>query len=263
MGRDPRRTKSSGGVRETLQVQRKSGGHPSDLLDVKEAPYVNFEDDLFPHAALAECGYRTVTFGQKTYNGVAIAAKLGLAIEDVQRNFDDDAPDAQRRLIAATIEGVRIIDVYVPNGQAVGSPAFTYKLGWLERLHRDLVTRADPAQPILICGDFNVAPEPLDVDDPKKWEGSLLFTAEERAALKKLLDWGMVDAFRALHPGEGGLYSWWDYRMGAFRKNKGLRIDLALCTPALAARCKSVIIDKRPRELEKPSDHAPVIVEIS
>lgn len=221
------------------------------------------EDDLFPHAALAECGYRAVVSGQKTYNGVAIAARLGLAIEDVKKNLDDDPPDAQRRLIAATIEGVRIVDVYVPNGQAVGSPAFTYKLDWLARLQRDLAAHTAPGQELLVCGDFNVAPEPIDVHDPKKWEGSVLVTPEERAALKKIVDWGMVDVFRAHHAGEAGLYTWWDYRMGAYRKNRGLRIDLMLCTPALAARCKGVTVDKRPRELEKPSDHAPVIVEIA
>ena len=230
-----------------------------DVLCMQET---KVEDDIFPHAQLAEVGYRTVTLGQKTYNGVAIAAKLGLAIEDVKRNLDDDPPDAPRRLIAATIEGVRIVDVYVPNGQAVGTPAFAYKLAWLDRLHRDLAAHATPDQEILVCGDFNVAPEPIDVYDPKKWEGSILFTHEERAALKKLLSWGLVDVFRDLHPAEAGLYSWWDYRMSAFRKNRGLRIDLALCTPALAARCKAATIDKRPRELERPSDHAPVIVEI-
>jgi exodeoxyribonuclease III len=231
-----------------------------DVLCMQET---KVEDDLFPHAALAEVGYRAVTFGQKTYNGVAIAAKLGLAIEDVKRNLDGDPPDAQRRLIAATIEGVRVVDVYVPNGQAVGTPAFTYKLEWLDRLHRDLAAHCAPQQDILVCGDFNVAPEPIDVHDPRKWEGSLLFTGEERAALRRLLTWGLVDVCRDLHKDEPGLYSWWDYRMGAFRKNRGLRIDLALCTPALAARCLSATIDKRPRELERPSDHAPVVVEIA
>jgi exodeoxyribonuclease III len=221
------------------------------------------EDDLFPHAALAECGYRAVISGQKTYNGVAIAAKLGLAIEDVKKNLDDDPPDAQRRLIAATIEGVRIVDVYVPNGQAVGAPAFTYKLEWLARLRRDLAAHATPDQPLLVCGDFNVAPEALDVHDPKKWEGSILCTDEERAALKDLEAWGLVDVFRDKHAGEAGLYSWWDYRMGAFRKNRGLRIDLALCTRPLAARVTGAVVDRRPRELDKPSDHAPVIIEIS
>jgi exodeoxyribonuclease-3 len=221
------------------------------------------EDAIFPHEALAEVGYRAVTFGQKSYNGVAIAARIGLAIEDVKKGLDDEAPDAHRRFIAATIEGVRVIDVYVPNGQAVGAPAFTYKLEWLERLRRDLVTHCTPQQEILLCGDFNVAPEPIDVYDPKKWEGSVLVSPEERAALKSVQSFGLVDVFRELHPGEPGLYSWWDYRMGAFRKNHGLRIDLALVTPALAARCKSAVVDKRPRELERPSDHAPVIIEIA
>ena len=230
-----------------------------DVLCMQET---KVEDELFPHAALAEAGYHAVVFGQKTYNGVAIAAKLGLAIDDVQKNLDTDAPDAQRRVIAATIEGVRIVDVYVPNGQAPGTPAFAYKLEWLDRLRGDLAARSTPEQPVLVCGDFNVALDPIDVYDPKRWEGSILFTLEERAALKKVMGWGLVDVFRQLHKDEPGHYSWWDYRMGAFRKNRGLRIDLALCTPALAARCSAASIDRRPRELERPSDHAPVIVEI-
>src|SRR6185437_7726873 len=154
------------------------------------------EDDLFPHEALAEVGYRAVVLGQKTYNGVAIAAKLGLAIEDVKKNLDDDPPDAQRRFIAATIEGVRIVDVYVPNGQAVGAPAFAYKLEWLGRLRRDLAAAHTPEQPILVCGDFNVAPEAIDVHDPKKWAGSVLCTDEERAALRELCSFGLRDVFR-------------------------------------------------------------------
>lgn len=220
------------------------------------------EDELFPHEALGEVGYRAVTSGQKTYNGVAIAAKFGLAIEDVKKDLDGDAADVHRRFIAATIEGVRIVDVYVPNGQAVGLPAFTYKLAWLSRLARDLEAHCSPSAEVLVCGDFNVAPEPIDVHDPKKWEGQVLCTPEERAALRRVLSFGLVDAFRARHPDEAGLYSWWDYRMGAFKKNRGLRIDLALMTPSLLERCTAVTIDKRPRELERPSDHAPVVVEL-
>lgn len=220
------------------------------------------EDALFPHEALAEVGYRTVAFGQKTYNGVAIAAKHGLAIEDVQKNFDDDAPDAQRRLLAATIEGVRVVNVYVPNGQAVGAPAFAFKLAWYDRLRREIAARHAATDELVICGDFNVAPEPIDVAEPKKWENSVLFTPQERAVLARLMEWGLVDAFRARHPDEPGLYSWWDYRMGGFKKNRGLRIDLALCTPPLLARCTSAVIDKRPRELERPSDHAPLVIEL-
>lgn len=230
-----------------------------DVLCMQET---KVEDDLFPHEALAEVGYRAVWHGQKTYNGVAIAARFGLAMEDVQKNLGDDPPDAQKRLIAATIEGVRVVDVYVPNGQAVGTPAFAYKLEWLDRLRKEIGARRD--QELVVTGDFNVAPEPIDVYDPKKWEGSVLFTVEERAALRRLMDEGaLVDVFRARHPGEAGLYSWWDYRMSGFRRNKGLRIDLALCTPPLAARVTGATIDRRPRELERPSDHAPLVIEIA
>ena len=231
-----------------------------DVLCMQET---KVEDALFPHEALGEVGYRAVTFGQKTYNGVAIAAKFGLQIEDVKKGLDGDGDDAHRRFIAATIEGVRIIDVYVPNGQAVGLPAFAYKLEWLDRLRKDLDAHCAPDDEVLVTGDFNVAPEPIDVHDPKKWEGQVLCTPEERAALGHLLSFGLVDSFRALHPAETGAYSWWDYRMGAFKKNRGLRIDLALTTRRLLERVTSVTIDKRPRELERPSDHAPVIVELA
>ena len=231
-----------------------------DVLCMQET---KVEDHLFPHDALAEVGYRAVASGQKTYNGVAIAARIGLAIEDVKRDLDGVGPDAHKRMIAATIEGIRVVDVYVPNGQAVGAPAFAYKLEWLGRLRNELATHHEPDQEIFVCGDFNVAPHPIDVHDPKQWEGSVLCTPEERAALQNVMSWGLTDVYRDLHKDEAGLYSWWDYRMGAFKRNRGLRIDLALVTPALAARCKSAVIDKRPRELERPSDHAPVVVEIA
>jgi exodeoxyribonuclease III len=220
------------------------------------------EDDRFPVRELEEVGYRFAFFGQKTYNGVAIGARFGLAIEDVKKNLDGDAEDAQRRAIAATVEGVRVVCVYVPNGQSVGSPAFTYKLEWLDRLEKELGARYAPTQELVVCGDFNVAPEAIDVHDPKKWEGQLLFHPDERAALRKVMGFGLVDALRKHHEGEPGLYSWWDYRMGAYRKNRGLRIDLALVTAPLAARCTGVTIDRRPRELDRPSDHAPVVVEL-
>jgi exodeoxyribonuclease-3 len=220
------------------------------------------EDTSFPEGALADAGYRSVYFGQKTYNGVAIAARFGLSIEDPKRNLDGDGDDAQRRLLAATVEGVRIINVYVPNGQAPGTPAFAFKLEWLERLRRELAARHTPEQDIVICGDFNVAPEPIDVHDPKRWEGQVLCHPDERAALRRLLEWGLIDGYRMRHP-EGKAYSWWDYRVGAFRKNHGLRIDLALLTRPLAARCSDVSIDVRPRELQRPSDHAPVVVDLA
>ena len=229
-----------------------------DVLCMQET---KVEDDLFPHAALAEAGYHAVAFGQKTYNGVAIAVKLGTLIEHVQKNFEGDATEAQRRMIAATVEGVRVVCVYVPNGQAIGSEAYTYKLDWLDRLRAFLEAERAPDGPLIVCGDFNVAPEPIDVYDPARWENSVLFSPLERAALKRVMAAGVTDLFRDLHAGEAGLYTWWDYRMGAFRKNRGLRIDLALATPALAARCTAATIDTRPRKLERPSDHAPVIID--
>jgi exodeoxyribonuclease III len=220
------------------------------------------EDGNFPEAALSEAGYRTVFSGQKSYNGVAIAARFGLAIDDVKKDLDGDDADVARRMLAATVEGVRIINVYVPNGQAVGAPAFAYKLAWMRRLRSELDARYTPEQELLVCGDFNVAPEAIDVAEPKKWEGHVLFHPDERAALRHVMEWGLVDAFRACHPDKAA-YSWWDYRTGAFLKNKGLRIDLALVTRPLAARCTDVWIDTRPRELQRPSDHAPVVVELA
>lgn len=220
------------------------------------------EDALFPTDAINELGYNAAIFGQKSYNGVAILARFGLAIEDVRKALDGDDDASHKRLIAATIEGVRVINVYVPNGQAVGTEAFAYKLAWLARLRQDLEKHHKPEQELMVCGDFNVAPEPIDVHDPKKWEGQILFHPDERAALKRLMEWGLVDVLRERHA-EPKIFSWWDYRMGAYKRNAGLRIDLALMTRPLAARCKDAWVDKAPRELERPSDHAPVVVEIT
>lgn len=219
------------------------------------------EDDKFPTEALSDAGYRVVTFGQKTYNGVAIAARYGLSIDDVKKNLDGDDDESPRRLLAATVEGVRIVNVYVPNGQAVGTKPFAYKLTWFERLLLDLSTHHRPDEPLVLCGDFNVAPSDIDVHDPKKWSGQVLCHPDERKALTRLFDWGLVDALREKHPDER-IYSWWDYRAGAYRKNHGLRIDLALVTRPLLARTKDVWVDRSTRELERPSDHAPVLIEV-
>jgi exodeoxyribonuclease III len=220
------------------------------------------EDERFPEEAIAEAGYRSLFTGQKAYNGVAILTRFGLTAEDPKKNLDGDGDDAPRRAISCTVDGVRILNVYVPNGQAVGSPAFAYKLAWFERLRMELSARFRPDEHVLVCGDFNVAPEPIDVYDPKSWDGHVLFHPDERAALARLQSWGLVDLVRTKNPSPG-VYSWWDYRTGAFRRNRGLRIDLALATPALAERCTSAVIDRRPRELARPSDHAPVVVELS
>jgi exodeoxyribonuclease-3 len=176
--------------------------------------------------------------------------------------MEDGEDDPQARLVAATVGGVRVLSAYVPNGQEVGSPAFAYKLRWLERLRAYLERHADPGQPLAICGDFNVAPEDRDVHDPAAWEGQVLCHPDERAALSRLASWGLTDAFRLQHS-EGGLYSWWDYRMLAFAKNLGLRIDLVLVTAPLARRCSAAEIDRAERKGKQASDHAPVLVTFS
>ncbi len=210
---------------------------------------------------LKELGYEVAAACQKTYNGVAILSKRPL--EDVQIGLQDgDAEDTQARLVAATVDGIRVISVYVPNGQAVGSDKYAYKLRWLERLRRYLDERCDPAQPLAVLGDFNVAPEPRDVYDPAAWEGETLFHVDARNALEHVRGFGLVDAFR-LHHDEAGAYSWWDYRMLAFPKNRGLRIDLVLATRPLADRITSSFIDREMRKGKGPSDHVPVVMEIA
>jgi exodeoxyribonuclease-3 len=220
------------------------------------------EDEKFPADFLREQGYEPIWFGQRTYNGVALLVRFGLRAEDVQRNLSV-REDEQRRFLAATVDGVRIASLYVPNGQEVGSEAFAYKLDFLERLRSELETRHSPADALVILGDFNVAPEPIDVFNPLRWEGSVLFHPEERKRFAALLSWGLVDLFRAKHPDLEKAYTWWDYRAGMYRKNQGLRIDHALGTRSVADRLLSIDVDKSTRDLERPSDHAPLVLEIS
>jgi exodeoxyribonuclease-3 len=224
-----------------------------DVLCIQETKVV---DGLFPHAELEAAGYvHRAIHGQKTYNGVALISKR--PISDVALGFTIGAPDEQARLVRATVDGVVIFGAYCPNGNPIGTEKYTYKLAWYERLHAELLT-LDPATPVLVCGDFNVAPEDADVYDPFEAEGQVLCTAPERAAWRKLVDWGLVDLYRRRHP-FGSDYSWWDYRMNGFRNNHGFRIDHVLVTAPLAARCTKVWIDRAPRAVEKASDHAPVI----
>jgi exodeoxyribonuclease-3 len=213
-------------------------------------------DDVFPVAPLAAAGYEAVFTGQKTYNGVAILSRLPLT--DVVWALPDAPGEDEKRFIAATVGGLRVINVYVPNGQAVGSPRFSYKLAWLERLRTYLATTYTTDEALLLCGDFNVAPEPRDVYDAEKVDGEILFHPEERAAFARLLAWGLHDTLR-LHHQEGGLYSWWDYRAAAFRRDLGFRIDHILVTPPLAVRCTAVTLERQLRRLPKPSDHIPVV----
>ncbi len=231
--------------------------HQPDVLCLQE---LKAEAPVLESLQLESLGYQVAANCQKTYNGVAILSKFPLS--DVAIGMGDDEEDPQARLIAATIQGVRVICAYVPNGSEVGSEKFTYKLRWLERLRTYLDTRCDPAAPLALCGDFNVAPEARDVFDPEAMAGDTLFHPDARAAYERLLSWGLVDTFR-LHNQEAGLYSWWDYRMLGFPKNRGLRIDLILATPSLAARVESSFIDREERKGKQPSDHAPVVVRIA
>jgi len=226
-----------------------------DILCLQES---KCPDEKFPRRQLTERGYHVEVFGQPTYNGVAIISRY--PIGQVQRGFSDDMPDAQRRLIAATIEGIRVINVYIPNGSEVGSEKYSYKLDWLARLRKHCQSELGSTDLALICGDFNIAPTDADLHDPVLWSGKILCSEAEREALESIRELGLYDLFRKQHP-EGGHYSWWDYRAGGFRRNHGLRIDHIWATEKLSGLCVAAWIDKIPRALEKPSDHAPVVAE--
>ena len=212
----------------------------------------------FPFEAVRAAGYDGPVLGQKAYNGVAILARPGVALEDVRAGLDDDADDPSARLLSARAGDTRIITVYVPNGQVVGSDKYAYKLEWFRRLRVYLERHHRTSEPMILCGDFNVAPEPRDVERPKEWERSVLFHADVRAALREVMAWGLTDTFR-LHHEEGGFYTWWDYRMLSFPKNDGLRLDLILATTPLARRCTETSIDRNERKGKLASDHVPVL----
>lgn len=223
-----------------------------DVLALQE---LKAEADKFPWAEMEALGYRCLVEGQKTYNGVALLSRD--EGRDVTRGISD-YEDEQRRVIAATYGDVRVINVYVPNGQSVGSDKYRYKLDWLDALAAHVQRELKDHAQLAIVGDFNIAPEDRDVHDPAAWHEQVLCSTPERARLKALLDLGLVDAFRLFDQPEK-TYSWWDYRELAFRRNRGLRIDLILVSRPLVQRCSAVAVDKVPRKLEKPSDHAPVV----
>jgi exodeoxyribonuclease-3 len=218
------------------------------------------EDPKFPEDALLELGYRSVFCGQKTYNGVAIVSRLPFAGECVTAipGFDDP----QKRVLLATVGDVRIVDLYVVNGEAVGSEKFDYKLRWLAAVREWLAQEIAQHPNLVVLGDFNIAPDDRDVHDPKRWHEKILCSTPEREALASLQALGLHDSFR-LFEQEGGHYSWWDYRLAAFQRGWGLRIDLVLVSDALRARCMGAGIDTGPRGWERPSDHTPVWVEIA
>ena len=225
--------------------------HPVDVLCLQET---KLTDDKFPVAEINAAGYQVVFSGQKTYNGVAILSKL--PISEVVKN-NPRYEDAQQRILAATIGGMRIVCAYVPNGQAVDSEKYMYKMAWLAALREWLREEMAVHPDLALLGDYNIAPEDRDVHDPVEWAGQIHCSERERAALTGIAELGLTDAFRLFEQPEKS-YSWWDYRMMGFRRNRGLRIDHILLSNTLAARCTACEIDREPRKWEQPSDHAPV-----
>lgn len=225
-----------------------------DVLVLQEIKQVT---DAFPAGELREIGYHGIASGQKTYNGVANLARSELAdpVTDIP-GFEDE----QRRVLATTVDGVRVINLYVPNGQAVDSEKYAYKLGWLAALRDWLAAEMQRHDKLVVLGDFNIAPDDRDVYDPEKWGDAILCSPKERAALAELTALGLVDVFRQFEQPEA-TFSWWDYRAAGFRRNAGLRIDLILASPALAALCDASYVDREPRTWERPSDHTPVVAE--
>ena len=226
--------------------------NPVDVLCLQET---KLTDDKFPVSEIEAAGYQVVFSGQKTYNGVAILSRH--PITDVVKNnplFEDE----QQRLLTVTIAGMRIVCAYIPNGQSVDSDKYTYKLRWLDALSQWLEAELKQHAQLALLGDYNIAPADADVHDPALWEGQVLCSDAERAAFQRLCALPLADAFR-LFPQAEKLFSWWDYRQMAFRRNRGMRIDHILLSPPLAARCTACEIDKLPRQWEQPSDHSPVI----
>jgi exodeoxyribonuclease-3 len=230
--------------------------HQPDILGLQETKTI---DENFPIEEIESAGYQAVFAGQKTYNGVAVLSKKKAT------DIVTDLPgldDPQRRVLGATIDGVRFLNLYVPNGSEVGSEKYDYKLDWLSKLAAYIKKQLKQHKKMVVVGDFNIAPDDRDVHDPKAWHERILCSTPEREALNKLVELGLSDTFR-LFDQEEKLFSWWDYRAAGFRRNNGLRIDLVLSSAAMTKQCSASYIDKEPRKLERPSDHAPVVAEFS
>jgi exodeoxyribonuclease III len=230
--------------------------NPVDVIVLQETKLI---DEKFPQAEIEAAGYRVQRFGQKTYNGVALLSRADAG--DVQKNipgFDDE----QARVIVGTVDGVRVVGAYVPNGQAIDSDKFAYKMRWLAALRAWLQDELQRHPALVLMGDFNIAPEDRDVHDPVAWAGQVLCTPEERAHFQALLGLGLIDSFRLFEQAPKP-WTWWDYRNLAFRKNQGLRIDHILVSTALAGRVAACEIDRAPRKNERPSDHVPVVVTLA
>lgn len=227
-----------------------------DVIALQET---KLPDADFPVEEIRTLGYEVAYAGQRTYNGVAVLSRAPLSV--VATDIPD-FPDEQRRVLAVDTAGIRVIDLYVPNGQEPGSEKFAYKMRWLAALQRWLSAQRSTARRLVVLGDFNIAPEDRDVHDPAAWAGGVHVSPEERSALAALLNLGFVDVFRRFEQPEKS-YSWWDYRAGAFRRNNGLRIDLILADLEFATACTACHIDREPRRAERPSDHTPVIAEFN
>lgn len=228
--------------------------HQPDVIVLQE---IKLEEKDFPYAELKALGYECVASGQKTYNGVAILSRH--PIQDVQTDIEGYI-DLQRRILMATINDLRIINLYIPNGSSVGSEKYQYKLNWLQEITQELTAQLTKYKNVIVLGDFNIAPTDDDVHDPVLWQGQVHVSDLERAALQNIMILNFHDAFR-LFEKAAGFYSWWDYRAGAYRRNHGLRIDHIIISDALVEHCKNCYIEKSPRALERPSDHVPVVVE--
>jgi exodeoxyribonuclease-3 len=227
-----------------------------DILCLQET---NQTDAAFPRERFAALGYEAAHHGDGRWNGVAIVSRVGLS--GVSAGMGSDHDEAGTRLIAADCGGVRVLSVYVPNGRSLDSEHYATKLAWLDRLRVLLDETTAPDRPVAVCGDFNVAPEDRDVWDPAAFEGMTHVSRPERAALAALGSWGLVDVFRRIYDA-GNLFSWWDYRGGSFHRHRGMRIDLILVTEVLARRTGYALIDRNARKGDKPSDHAPVFIDI-
>ncbi len=239
-------------------------GHVLEWLDSAKPDVLVLQEikqltEAFPADEFANLGYQAIASGQQTYNGVAVVAKTepGDPVTDFP-GFEDP----QRRILASTIDGIRVINLYVPNGSEVGSEKYAYKLGWLEALEGFLAAEMKTNGNLIVLGDFNIAPDDRDVYDPEKWGDAILCSPREREALKRLLELGLSDVYRQFEQPEQ-TFSWWDYRAAGFRRNAGLRIDLILASEALAEKCTASYIDREPRTWERPSDHTPVIAEFA
>jgi exodeoxyribonuclease-3 len=219
-------------------------------------------DAAFPQLAFEALGYTAVHHGEGRWNGVALLSRLGL--DNVSFGFADGVePDSEARLMTATCDGITVVNVYVPNGRVVGSEHYEYKLSWLQRLANHVDTVATPATPVIIAGDFNVAPTDADVYDPVAFEGETHVTEPERASVDALIERGFRDVFRLQHPDATKAFSWWDYRRGDFHEGRGMRIDLVLASAPVADRVEWCIIDRNARKGQQPSDHAPVVVDLA